>query len=509
MASFGGPIAPRNGGPTTRLALTIAALATLVAAACTKHPLQAPDPQPVVVVFKNVDLNPKREVDILFNIDTSLSMVQEQDNLARNFPQFMQVLGNIVGGLPDIQVGIITPDLGAGRSVIGSNCIPGGERGSLRVIPGCGVDPATVRYLSVRAGGTAPNFPVPNGMTVQQALESTFGCLAKVGTNGCGQEHHLQATRVALYDQFDEIRVQGGFGRNAGFLRRDAFLAIVIIADEDDCSAPIEKAPEQGGPPAGQGFFEIDHQGQAGSLRCSINGHVCNGVHPPAAAFSSPLTNCQAADASDPELFLFDVDEIVSSIRALKPGRPDKILVSAITGWPDDAANAQYTIQRNPTNMDWESGPACTSADGDAAPAVRLKKFVDAFGENGLVTSICNTNLGPALMKIGQKLADILQKTCIDAPLYDTNPATPAIEPDCRVIETIPVQGGAGESETLLRQCGSPGAGLPCWRLKADATCGSGFQIDTDRGGVPAPQNTLQKISCLTVEAGADGGAAP
>jgi hypothetical protein len=62
-------------------------------------------------------------------------------------------------------------------------------------------------------------------------LEDVFSCLATaVGVAGCGEEHQLQAVRVALNPQsFNQ--------QNVGFLRADAYLAIVLITDEDDCSA--------------------------------------------------------------------------------------------------------------------------------------------------------------------------------------------------------------------------------------------------------------------------------
>jgi len=59
-------------------------------------------------------------------------------------------------------------------------------------------------------------------------VKTAFQCIAKLGTQGCGYEHSLESARRALDPQSNI---------NPGFLRDDAFLAIVFITDEDDCSA--------------------------------------------------------------------------------------------------------------------------------------------------------------------------------------------------------------------------------------------------------------------------------
>ena len=63
-------------------------------------------------------------------------------------------------------------------------------------------------------------------------LENVFTCIAALGETGCGFEHQFAAVPRAL----------GADGRpapaeNQGFLRPDAYLAIVLVTNEDDCSA--------------------------------------------------------------------------------------------------------------------------------------------------------------------------------------------------------------------------------------------------------------------------------
>jgi hypothetical protein len=56
-------------------------------------------------------------------------------------------------------------------------------------------------------------------------MASTFAQAANVGINGPGIEMPLRAMELAIQP-----------GTNAGFLRDDALLGIVILTDEDDCS---------------------------------------------------------------------------------------------------------------------------------------------------------------------------------------------------------------------------------------------------------------------------------
>src|SRR5437667_3540080 len=99
--------------------------------ACTDHALVAPDPKPEEETDKLVPVAIQRKVDILFVIDNSFSMKQEQDNLARNLPAFIDKLRNIQGGLPDVHIGVVTTDVGAGPGGV-TGCTPPGQDGRLQ-----------------------------------------------------------------------------------------------------------------------------------------------------------------------------------------------------------------------------------------------------------------------------------------------------------------------------------------------------------------------------------------
>ena len=73
---------------------------------CNSHPLQRPSPDPTGELAQYREINPIRNVDIVFVIDNSGSMSEEQANLARNFPVFMDELAGLQGA--DFQIASVT-----------------------------------------------------------------------------------------------------------------------------------------------------------------------------------------------------------------------------------------------------------------------------------------------------------------------------------------------------------------------------------------------------------------
>jgi hypothetical protein len=177
-----------------------------------------------------------REMDIVFVIDNSGSMKEEQTNLATNFPKFIEVLDAFrVDGLElDYRVAVTT------TGVAKTYFIP-------PIIPLPGLPPTPVMIT-----GESGAFQTGNGCNMPRAwlertdsnVGSTFSCVAQVGTNGSGMEMPLEGMRLSLSDRIDD-------GTNAGFLRKDALLAIVFLTDEEDCSR------EDDGWTVGS-FFDVD-----------------------------------------------------------------------------------------------------------------------------------------------------------------------------------------------------------------------------------------------------------
>jgi hypothetical protein len=231
--------------------------------------------------------------------------------------------------------------------------------------PGCGLQ-GGARFLTSFDNGTRTNF--------QGSLEQAFACVTNVGSSGCGYEHSLQAARVAL---------SGANPENAGFLRDDAHLGLIFITDEDDCSAPPDTD-----------LFARAIPGQFASFRCSTSGHQCRGQPVTATQFSVPLSECQAAGTGP----LLPIQEFVQFFRGLK-GNTGGVSVSVIGGWPLPGEAGQYT-----TVLTQEAiglSPICSSANGTADVSLRLKGFVDGFGVDGRITSICRDDLQPSMIDTG------------------------------------------------------------------------------------------------------------
>jgi hypothetical protein len=446
-----------------------------MASACNSTPFQAPSPKPEGEAAKLYDVNPIRALDLVFMIDNSGSMKEEQEKLRKNFPVFIDTLRKIPGGLPDLHIGILSSDVGAGDVFISGNPAcnrAGGDKGDFQVKSGCGLDATKGNFIISNSNDTMKNFT--------GTLDSVFSCMADLGTGGCGFEHQLQSIRVALASNNPV---------NNGFLRKDAFLAVVMITDEDDCS----------GEPRNTLYSDPGFDGQTGSLRCNVEGHLCNGKRPESKPFTAELASC----TSNPEGRLIPVKTFTQDILNLKKENPERIIVSAITGMPNNAAGAKYAFTNSMVNgsnvLDIE--PICTTAkDGTAAPSIRLTEFVKAFGANGTLDSICNDDFSPALKRIAELIAARIDPGCIAERVLDTDINTPGLQPECSVIDRIP--GTPNNVDTVVPACGK-GAVFPCWQLleqgNAENKCTAPqLRVKVDRNGKEAAKGTIQLVKCRT-----------
>ncbi len=128
-------------------------------------------------------------VDILFVVDDSGSMSEEQANVAMNFAAFIQ----FTAGLDiDYQIGIVTTDVSR--------------------------DGELVAPFITNSGANPTADPV-----------GAFVTAVNVGTSGSASERGLESARLALTPPATD-------GVNAGFLREDALLSIIFVSDEEDQS---------------------------------------------------------------------------------------------------------------------------------------------------------------------------------------------------------------------------------------------------------------------------------
>ena len=293
------------------------------------------------------DADPPREptpgtVDLLFVIDNSGSMAEEQENLVVNFPSLVDALvappdrdGDGQPDAPavtDLHVGVITTDVGVGGNAV-PTCGAAGDDGIMVTAP-------RVADPSCHAGGD-PTLSGPSA-----TLAEDFACRARVGTNGCGIEQPFEAVRRALVDH--------GTTDNAGFLRDDSVLAIVFVTDEDDCTVQDDRlftAPEE----------------ELGVLN----------------------TRCYAHDEllQAPEL-------LAAQLHALRPGLEHSIVVGAIAGTPVDWDGSVDSLPSAVDPVDpSQLRPSCTADGlGSAMPPRRLARLADAVSDTEEFTSICQAD---------------------------------------------------------------------------------------------------------------------
>jgi hypothetical protein len=363
-------------------------------------------------------------------------------------------------------------------------------------------------------------------------ISEVFGCLATaVGQEGCGYEQQLQALNWAFNLKENETQL-------ASFIRPEAFLGIIILTDEDDCSteptsllAAEDKLTTQ----------------ESWSLRCATRGHECSGAnltYPTNASFENDFTACKARqDACDPKETgekatscspLASIKKIAENIKSVKWNDTEWFLVAGIIGWPTEAqTSATYKIAMtpNPTAGQpdlYDYWPVCYDPDhpmpatGPADRAafdlafgwggfggLRVKAFLNEFDpDNKLVFSICERDYSKALTTIGENLANKLVNLCINFKLLDTNLVAPGLQADCLVVENTPIlENGQIKYKVsdMISHCDVAKGQKPCWRLAEDPVKCPGslkFVIEHEDNVVP-PTDTRVKMNCLKCESNA------
>jgi hypothetical protein len=340
---------------------------------------------------------PTRKVDMLFVVDDSSETRRLQTIFLYNFPVFLTTLRSLPGDPPDLHIAVVSSDLGAGDGSIAGCNATGGDQG---IFQHAARGTCTSTGLAPGATYIADN---GEGKNYTGNLTDVFACIAALGETGCGFEHQLAAITRAL----------GADGRpppeeNQGFLRPDAYLFIMVVTSEDDCSAP-----------PGSGFYDwmmndtlASPLGSIGNYRCNEFGHLCNGLKPPRLAPNGSvddtvtLTGCTSAEQAG---MLTPVAEITSQIRALKRFPDQQIVVAAVAG-----PSTPYTVKwRRPLMSDTGPWPemthACTASDPSfiwsADPAVRIADWVSGFGANGQLLSACDASYAPSLDRLAQLLS--------------------------------------------------------------------------------------------------------
>lgn len=477
-----------------RILLPVLGLSLL--AGCPDREVSRVDPIQDPVLDKSIPVNLNRNLDILFVVDNSGSMEAEQQQLVANFPEFINVLQQIEGGLPDIHLGVLSSNVGAAGAASVPGCPDQGDDGNLLTGPP-GNTCATQYGLT---GNFISDIAQPDGTRVRNytdgQLAPLFSCMASLGTMGCGFEMHLESMYRALQP-----------GKNAGFYRPEAYLAVIFIADEDDCSADV--GTMFGDPTAGL----TSALGPRTSFRCWEFGIQCDNDASPRAF--GPKTGCRPRDDSQ---YMIELGRYIDFMQNLKDD-PKLVIVAGIIG-NFDAATGDAVVGPDPNMAEWPSvQKSCftrdpTDINDGAAPPVRIQKFLSFFPDRNTFTTICNESLQDALVQIAELLKDALGNPCIDRPLADRNPTIDGLQPECSVVDVLNPDSD-NRTEQIIPQCSTviqtgdtcdPGTqGTPCWCIHPDAmSCPpdadnpQSYAIDVNRGGATPDLGTVLEVQCVT-----------
>jgi hypothetical protein len=474
----------KEDGMNTR-SRSVVAMALLGMAAlssgCLDRELKALNPCLVSGVARKVAVTNVDFVDLLFVVDNSGSMRQEQGALREQFPPLITTLatgrksdGETFPPVKDMHLGVVSTDMGLA--------------GIANNFPGCN----TQRHINggddgvlLHPGNTGPNCAAtyPQWLSFTQGrddaanLARDFGCIANLGTSGCGFEQQLEAGLKALWPKnyvdaqsnvyppdknpilFLSTTAEGRFGHgdvsptqggNAGFLRNDpikglSLIAIIIVSDEEDCSSKntghFVSTNDPANPLSKQGI----------NLRCYYN-----------------------------KQNLFEIDRYVKGFQGLRPGNTNLVIYGAIVGVPkelvspearegvdfdDQASRDTYydtilsdnRMQERPMNENIPAianvAPSCTRTDmegqrADAYPPIRMVQVAKGFGANAVVQSICQDDFGPAMDAIIDVIAKQLGAVCLPRALVRKSDGFVG----CNVVWELPKPGTAPEQTPV--DCG-------------------------------------------------------
>jgi hypothetical protein len=471
-------------------------LSSMVMLSCNPRDFRPINPCTISTVVNDINVENIDNVDMLFVVDNSGSMEEEQIALQKQFPRLIEILvsGDIdndnIQDFPPVRslrVGVVSTDMGTGGVISGDRTCPG-EDDPVFGDDGVLVSQATNPILGCNQNFNPPylTFEQPIGQNPNQNQDAIdnfvddFECLATLGDGGCALEQPLEAMLKAVTPGSSSIRFFNDTTghaddpeTNGGFLREDSLLAIVMVTDEDDCSASDPRIYDldfNQDPYTSPDFQDDKTQG----IRCNL-----------------------FAEAG-----LYPVQRYVDGITALRDN-PDNIVFAMISGVPADLvsdgsntnfgpliganqdprmatsfiaedSNARLRIapscQRcahpdvDPNNID-ECFDAqgrvlqiCVDPDKEledvagcdeqarkpalqtAVPPERLIEVaagLEVNGVNTVVQTICQDDFTPALDSIISKIADVLRGSCLPRALNPDNSG----EVNCVITEALPLEG--------------------------------------------------------------------
>jgi hypothetical protein len=470
--------------------------------ACTSRTLEAPTISPTATLSSKVTQKINNNIDILFMIDNSSSMTSMQQKLAAQLPQFMSVLEMLPNGLPNVHIAVVSSDMGApGDETSQIGCTTSGDNGSFQYNIGAAATMCNSTTLNM---GDTFISDVDMQKNFTDPIENVFECIAQLGASGCGFEHQLASIDRALgSDHYDSNMNPQPPPQNANFLRKEAYLGIVLLTNEDDCSAPTDTT-----------IFSLNGKmqsitnpdGPIANYRCNggpRGAHYCKDptgnmvippLTPPAGSGNPPVenfTDCRDNDTGSSALT--PVSKFISDIKLLKTDPDNQILVAAITAPADPYGVVWVPPSSPPPGTSGELWPqvmhSCGAQGGDDVnpmqkmpyptdgsfgdPGVRVSQFVKAFS-NSVLASICDANYRSSMTAIATKLGALIKPNCITGKIAVDS----SNQPQCAVTNHL-TDGKGNSMDVPVANCQENGGTAPCWNLAADMTAcpGGGYAL--------------------------------
>ena len=398
------------------------------------------------------------KVDILMMIDNSSSMTSMQQKLYAQLPSFVSALQSLPTP-PSLHLAVVSSDMGApGDSTSEIQCSTFGDDGELQSAPRSNsmLNPpvaCTDSTIAVPVSSTdndhtfisddngTENFTAP--------LATVLQCIALLGDKGCGFEHQLASIDHALGADNLEPDANGVLqpnppATNANFLRPDAYLVILILTNEDDCSAtpPTDLYSLNAGGSNQQNIMNA--LGPISNYRCNAFGHLCQDpasaaasalIEPPLNApadhqgpATAPTLDLADCESNDTNGLLTPVSKFVNDIKALKPNPDTEILVAAIAAPATPYTVAWFPEQNGQNTQPGELWPqlehSCGPSDGTLGivnpkatqlttdesfgdPGVRIAQFTGAFANN-VSGSICDPSYATTLNAVAGKIGQMI-----------------------------------------------------------------------------------------------------
>ena len=522
---------------TTRLLGSLLVLFVLGCFGCEARTIARLVPEHAELQRRKVPIKTPK-LDVLFVIDNSGSMGGEQASLRENFPRFVEELRDKQGDLPSLHVGVITAEGGAG---FGENCNDLSRAGKLRAEPNpirCEADDGPTGdkpflfHLEQSEGTFINNY--------HDDLAKTFGCIAELVKEPCGTEQPLEAISQALRRP-----------ENEDFFRRDAFLAVVIISDEDDCSRTLTSAENCPSCDRGCGIQEESCTKPADAceqerIACEAEEEACKQnrscpysdrrhLSPELLPFVSSTsdfrcveeavvceqdlrdsivdhdadteqtitekTGCRAKNAEEIQAangLLTPYEDYAARLIAAK-GAADKVIVAAIVGEGD-------TIAVHDENDRFSRVKFGTSRTCHQAIAGnRIRAFVNQFGNQSAEASICSGPVGEetsdipdlsgALEVIGTLIDKRIRTACFTDAI-DLEVATEEVETDC----VVSVVGADGSTEILASCLDKTGEKDRCWIMERNLSRCTEGQIHLRLANIGLPADAAVEVECLLRE---------